>query len=433
MKNYSFLILILFPFIMVAQSPKMTLQEAIQIALQNNYDVTIAKNENEIGKINNSWGNADALPVISATTNKSIATNNLQQNLSNGTVTKKSNASTDNINAGLAVSWRFFDGMKMYATKKRLEELEKMGTINFTKMMNTTAYEVIADYYSIISLRQQLSAIKEVIDLYQERLKIADTRFKIGSSAKPDYLQAQVDLNEQLANYSSIENAINISKTNLNTILSRDPATAFETEDSFRLNKSIEFTALQQKIEKQNPDIQLAQSNLAVLMQTKKEINAQRLPTASLNGNYNFSRTKNGAGFTLLNQTYGPSVAVGVAIPIYNGGNVKRQLQVADINIKNQDITIKQIKNQLQSTLANAYFNYTNGVKLAELEENNLLLVRENNMINFERYKRMAITSIELRQGQINYTDAQTRLISALYQAKLAEAEMLLLTGEITN
>ena len=170
--------------------------------------------------------------------------------------------------------------------------------------------------------------------------------------------------------------------------------------------------AIQQKIDTQNPDVLLVKSNLAVLMQTKKEINADRLPTASLNGNYNFIKNKSGGGFILLNQTYGPSATLGISIPIFRGGVVKQQLKVADINIKNQQIAAAQLRNQLQSTLINSYANYNNGLKLVTMEQQNLVIVKENNFINLERFKKSSITSVELRQGQINYSDAQTRPVS---------------------
>ncbi len=431
MKKFSLIIYLLLPVSLLSQDTKISLQDAIKIALQNNYDIEITKNEADIAQINNNWGNAGALPSVGATANKTMGTSNLQQELSNNTTIKRDNATTNNLNAGLTASWRIFDGFQMFATKKRLEELEKIGQFNFTKMLNETTYDVMEAYYNIIRLKQQASAIKEVINLFEERLKIADTRFKIGSSAKTDLLQAQVDLNEQQSNLVSTENSINIAKTNLNILLARNPATTFDTEDSFALNHPINITAIQQKIDTQNPDILVAQSNLSVLIQTKKEINAQRLPSVTINGNYNFVRNKNSAGFTLLNQSYGPSGSLGISIPIFNGNTVKRQLEVTDINIKNQQIATEQLRNQLQGSLTNAYLNYTNSLRLVALEQKNLELVKENNYINLERFKKLSITSVELRQGQINYTDAKTRLINAQYQSKVAEAEMLLLTGEI--
>ena len=423
--------LLLLPFICIAQSTSLTLEEAVKIAIENNYGVVIAKNQIEIGKLNNTWGNAGALPVISATGNKTLATNNIQQELQNGTSIKRNGAAVNNMNAGLAVSWRFFDGMRMFATKKRLEELEKTGELSFRKMVNETAYNVIVTYYLIVSLKQQIKATSDMIGLYKERLKIADARFTIGTGNKPDVLQAKVDLNEQESSLISIDNNINISKTNLNIILARDAATKFETADSFMLSAPPDFLSLQQKITQQNPDVMLAQSNLAVLIQSKKELYSLGLPSATFNTNYNFIRNKSAAGFTLLNQTYGPSASIGLSIPIFNGGVAKQQLKVAEINIKNQTIANEQLKNQLLGSFTNAYHNYNNGLKLAEMEQKNLLLVKENNFINIERFKKFSITSVELRQGQIYYTDAQARLINAQYQAKIAEAEMLLLAGEI--
>jgi len=83
--------------------------------------------------------------------------------------------------------------------------------------------------------------------------------------------------------------------------------------------------------------------------------------------------------------------------------------------------------------LTNAYINYNNALKAIELEKNNLVLATENIVIATERYKKLNITSVELRQIQISYNDAKNRLYNALYQAKVAEATVALLAGDIAN
>jgi outer membrane protein len=416
-----------------AQDSLLTLPAAMQLALQNNFDIQISKNNQQVARINNAWENTALLPTVSATANKALATNNITQELSNNTTLKRNGAAVNNFNAGLAINWQVFDGLQMFATKKRLAELEKIGNVNFTRMANQTAYNVITAYYDIVRLKQQKKAVEETIILFKERLKIAESRLTIGTGNKPDVLQAQVDLNEQQAALFSIENSIALGKTNLNNILSRDPAILYDVQDSFAINKNLDTRALLDKISNNNPDVMLARSNIAVLIQARKEIVAQQMPGLNFNSNYNFIRNRNQGGFILLNQSYGPSVNFGLTVPIFNGGAIKKQLQTNDVNRKNLDIQLMQLNNQLLTAYNSALLNYKNGLQLAALEQQNLAAVNENNYINTERFKKAAITAIEFRQGQVNYTTAQTRLINALFQTKVAEADLLLLAGEITG
>ena len=428
-----FLIFLLLNSQLFAQDSILTPQAAVKYAIENNFGVINSKNNIEIGSINNNWANAGAVPLISATANKVVGVNNLQQHLSNGTVTKKNGNTTQNFNAGIEVDWQIFDGFKMFATKKRLEELERNGEYSFRKNLNETVYNVITSYYNIVTLEAQLKATEEQISLYTDRYNLAERRFEIGTGAKYEVLEAQVDLNEQRSGLLSLENSIALAKSSLNNLMGKQPDTGYNVIDTIKFESLPTFSEVKEKIENQNPDILLANSDLAILMQTKKEVNAARLPSVVLSGFYNFARNKNGAGFTLLNQTYGPSGSVGLSIPLFNGGLVKKQLAVTDIQIKNQQLTIDQTRNNLQTVLNNDYINYQNALKAIELEKNNLKLASENIFIATERYRKLNITSVELRQIQISYNAVKNRLYDALYQAKIAEAEIALLTGEIEN
>ena len=416
-----------------AQDSLLLVQDAVKFAIKNNFGIIISKNEIEIGSINNNWANAGAVPVISATANKAVGVNNLQQKLSNGTVTEKNGSSTQNFNAGIAVNWRVFDGFKMFATKEKLEELERNGEYAFRKTLNETVYNVVISYYNIVTLKEQLKATQEQIALYDDRFFLARRRFEIGTGAKYEVLEAQVDLNEQRSNLLSLQNSIAIAKSSLNNLIGKKPDTSYSVIDTIIVQPLPLYEDAQNKIASQNPDILLASSNLAILIQTRKEINADRLPVISLNGFYNFVRNRNGAGFTLLNQTYGPSGSIGISVPLFNGGLVKKQVQITDIQIKNQNISISQTKNDLETTLNNSYINYSNALKAIDLEKNNLILATENIMIARERYRMLNITSVELRQIQISYNAVKNRLYNALYQAKVAEAGIALLMGDIAN
>lgn len=412
---------------------KLTIDEAIKIAVEKNFDVEIERNAQEIGAINNNWGTAGLLPTINATSTLGIASNNLEQRLTNGTTIKRNGAILRNVNAGLAVSWRVFDGMRMFATKRRLEELQNIGELTFRSQVNTTVFNVIAAYYQIVQLNQQKKALLATIKFFEERKLIAESRFTIGTAPKTDFLQAEVDLNQQKGNLLAVENSIRIAKADFNNLLARKPETSFEVMDLIEPDADLTFAALVNKAQSDNYDLLLAQSSLSVLVQQKREIISQRLPSVTLNGNFNLSQSRNDAGFTLFNRNLGPNGNIGIAVPIFQGGNIKRQEQVADINIKNQQVIIDRLKNQVNTNLLNAYSNFQNALNLVKLEKNTLALIEENNLIATERFRKLAITSLELRQVQIDYINGQTRYINSLYMAKLAEAEMKLLAGDLSK
>ncbi len=435
---YKYFLLLFFQGIFIhfsiyAQDTLLTAQDAVKMAIENNYGVIISKNEIEIGAINNNWANAGAIPAISATATKTIGVNNLEQKLSNGTYTEKNGNKTSNLNAGLAVNWRVFDGLKMFATKNKLEELERSGEYNFRKNLNETVYNVITSYYNIVSLNEQKKATIEQISLYNDRLNLAQRRFEIGTGAKYEVLEAQVDLNQQRSTLLSLQNSIALAKSSLSNLLGKNPDTTFIVVDTIMVLPLPIYAEVQNKIQKQNPDVLLANSQLYVLTQEKKEVNAARLPSVDLNGFYNFTKNSNAAGFTLFNQTYGPSGSIGISVPLFNGILIKKQLAVSDIQIKNQQLYITQTKKDIETALTNAYINYNNALKAIDLEKSNLVLATENIMIATERYKKLNITSVELRQIQISYNDAKNRLYNALYQAKMAEATVALLSGDIAN
>ncbi|MEP7253993.1 MAG: TolC family protein, partial [Ginsengibacter sp.] len=377
-----------------AQDTLLTVEDAIRYTIENNFAVTISRNNVEIGKINNNWANAGAIPVIRGSASKTVGVNNLQQKLSNGTTTIRNGNNTKNTSAGILVEWPIFDGFKMFATKRRLEELERNGEYAFRKALNEAVYNVVAGYYNVVTLKEQIRSTAEQIALYRERYVLAQRRFEIGTGAKYEVIQAEVDLNEQKSLLLSTQNSLELAKVSLTNSMGKIPDTSYKVADTIFIQPLPAITDVQSRIEQQNPDLQLVNSDLKILFETRKEVAAQRLPVITLNGNYNFVRNSNGAGFTLFNQTYGPSGSIGVAVPLFNGGLVKKQVAVTDIQIRNQNITIAETKNNIQSTLANAYINYNNSLKIIDLEKNNLQLATENIYIATERFKTLNITSV---------------------------------------
>ncbi len=423
--------LLLFPFFLQAQDSLLTADEAVNIAIQNNLQIQIAKTDADIAKINNTWGNAGKWPTLGANIGYTRSIQNLDQELSNGSSIKRNGATNSNLNANLVFDWRIYNGFRVRATKYRLEELEKISEIDLRQQIALITYDVLIGYYNLVRLNQQVIATRAIIDVSRERFKIAETRFNVGSAAKTDMLQAGIDLNLQEVNLSDIQKQIEQTKAALNTILKRDATTGFEVADTSFVIESVNLGEVSRKIQTNNYDLLRARGNMALLLHDRRIINSQRLPVLSLSSLTSYNRTKANGGFFLSNQTYGPNLGLGLAIPIYTSNIFKTQLKVNEAEQKRQDLEIERLNNQLQLELQIAYQEYVNALNVVEIETGSVKLAEENNFIATERFRKLQGNSIELRQAQLSLIEAQNRLINAQFRAKLATTSILLLAGEL--
>ena len=218
---HSRLFIISFFFIQLnaAQDSVFTANEVIGIAVKENLDIQIAQSDVDIAKINNNWGNAGILPTIAAQATNTEAVSNLNQKLNNGNSIQRNNVANNNLNANLNLSWRIYNGMRIRSTKERFEIIERMGNIAFKQQVDQVIFDVLSVYFNLVRLNKQVNSTLAIIDFSKERVKIAETRFNVGSGTKTDMLQAKIDLNAQEVSLQNIFRQIAATKASLNNLL----------------------------------------------------------------------------------------------------------------------------------------------------------------------------------------------------------------------
>lgn len=419
--------------VLFAQDSSFSIKQAVDIALQQNLEIQISLTDQEIAKANNTWGNAGALPVVNANVFNTEARSNINQKLSNGNNIARNNVSNNALNANLGISWRIYNGMRIRSTKERFETLERIGSLALQQQIDQVVFDVMNTYYSLVRLNKQVEATKAIIDLSIERLKIAETRFSVGSGAKTDMLQASIDLNAQKVNLENLLNQVSDAKASMNILLKRPANSPFQPADLQFSLPNVSLASLTGKLESQNLQLLMAQQEKMNLANERKIINSQRLPSLTLNTSTVLNRTRSTAGLFLVNQNYGPNIGLALGIPIFNGNINKTQLKINQIQQKRQSIQIDQLRAELERSLIVAYNDYQNAVSVAKIEEQNVKLAEENNFISTERFKKLQSNSIELRQAQLSLIEAQNRLIFAQFNAQLAATALKFITGEIVK
>jgi outer membrane protein len=438
MRRFSLLfIVLLFTHFLHAQNKVMSVEEAVAIALKNNYDIQLLKNDSLSYALDKSYAKAVFLPRLNAATGLIFNNNNQKQKFTDGTIRQRDGIRSNNLSGSVQLNWTLFNGYKMYATRDILNEFVTLGALAIKNQMVLSIADVIKNYYGIVHQKQQLKAIEEQMGINEERIKLADKKLSTGLGSKPELLQAKVDLNAQKAARIKQQTLIAQLKEQLNLVLNIAPNSAYEVADSIPINHNIELGGLLSTVETTNPLLQLTKKNIAIAQLTLKEKKADKFPVLSFNSAYNYTRADNKAvvnQFTpLFNRNNGFNYGLGINIPILNGYNVKRQIQQAQLDIDYLSISYQNQKAKIDAGMVTAFKDYEMQKQALALEEENILLAKENVSISLERLRLGVSTYLELRETQKSLEDAYNRLLAARYNSKLAETELLRLKGDLVK
>lgn len=438
----SYKILNLFFFTVIFSQPlfaqnKLTVEQAIMATIENNYDIQLLRNDSSSYALDKSYARAAFLPRLNATTGLIYNNNNQKQLLADGSKRQSNAIRSNNISAALQLNWTLFDGMKMFATRDKLSQFVLLGELNIKNQLVNSVAAVINNYYNIVRQKQQLKAIEDQMSINEDRVVLAEKKLSVGLGAKPELLQAKVDLNAQKAARLRQQTLIEQLKEQLNQLMNVEMATRYEVSDSITFKEDIIIGDILGAVETTNPQLLLTKKNIDIGYLTLKERKADRYPVVSFNSAYNYSKTNNQTvinPFTpLFNRNNGFNYGIGITIPILNGFNVKRQVQQAQLDIDWLNISYKNQKAQIDLGITNAFKDYELQKKTLALEEENILLAKENVSIALERLRLGISTFLELRETQKSLELAYDRLIAARYNTKLAETELLRLKGDLVK
>lgn len=412
-----------------------TLEEAIALALKENYDVQLAQNLSLSARTDEKYSVGALLPQLNGTAATNWNSNHQEFAFADESRNVSGDAKSNNATASLQAVWTLFDGTKMFATRERLEQIAAQGELNVKNQMVNSISAVIVNYYNIVRQKQQLKAIQELMSVNEERVKVADRKVDVGIGARPELLQAKVDLNAQRTLAIQQETLIAQLKDQLNGLVGLRLPANYDVADTILINLDIREPEISADIENKNYQLLSTDKNREIASLMLRESRASRSPIINFNGAYNYSKTNNtkliNPFSSLESQINGFTYGFSMTLPILNGFNITRNVQQARINVRRQELLYNQQKQAVDVAVRNAYVNYDNTKKILVIEEENISLARENVSIALESFKRGVATFIELRTAQQSLAEAYNRLIAARYNTKVAETELLRLNGSL--
>jgi len=413
-------------FVLIAVQSKaqqLTLEQAINIALKNSFDIQLARNNVDANTILNNYGVAGGLPLVTGTATDNEQVTNLNQKLSNGTNTKRTGVAANNLSAGITGSILLYNGMRVVSTKKRLEQLQNQSEQLLNLQVQNTIALVMTQYYDVVRQQDYLKTLNSSIDAASQRLQIVKAQQAVGYANNADLFQSQLDLNALQQSRQQQEVIIAQAKTDFLTTINVKPDSAVNINDTIIPNNDILLDSVLNRLA-DNPQIIAAQQQITINQLIEKETAALRYPSLRFNSGLSYNRSQSAAGFTLLNQTYGPTVGLSLSIPIYNGSAYKRQQKVAEIDTKNAEIQKENLLRDNESIAVKTYQAYASALQQLETQKENYALAQKLLDLVLKKFQLRNATIIDVKNAQETFENAGYLLTNLSYAAKSAEIEL---------
>jgi len=407
-----------------AQTNELSLSDALQKALENNYGIIISESETDIASINNNWGTAGRYPTIGidarAETNEDLL----------------NNASATRIAGGIGINWTLFDGYRVNRTKDKLAELENLAEGREAVVVENTLQDVILGYYNVLLQEEQLKVLKRVMSLSKDRYEYEKRRRELGSSLTYNVLQAKNLYLEDSSAYLNQEVELRNAKRNLNFVLGEKPEASWTFTDTFAADTAnYKFGDLLNKMLSSN---QTLQNQYANLMLQKNEIKIEEsamYPSVRLSTGLDntWSRNNREGMNAATNESITPYGNVTLSYDLFNGGNRKRAIQVAKINEEITQIETDEMKHSLTNQLFNIHDIYNVRKTLLNVADEGLETAELNLDIADEKFKAGAINSFNYRDIQLIYLNAALQKLRATFELIRSKTNLTRITGGFVN
>ncbi|MCB0701762.1 MAG: TolC family protein [Ignavibacteriae bacterium] len=421
--------ILLIPVILISQTD-LSLQQAVERTLQNNYNILMVKKDLQIADNNISYGNAGFLPTLDAAASYRFSAEDSETKTSQGTFPGNDNQVT-NRSASLSMGWTLFDGFAMFARYDKFEELEKLNKIALQLEIETRLQELFNTYYQINMLDKSIKLLEETLKFSQDRLNFLNASNEYGATTGTEVLRAEVDFNTDNSNLKRQEVQKNAALNRLKYIMGEVNDTQYNLTSNLDFSDISDYNSLKEMAFERNSNIQQAMKNREISEYDEKIIEAAYYPNIRLNTGYSYSVQESDKGFILESSNQGYNATLSASWNLFSGFQTRIADQNTEILQEKQDLFIQSIRAVIEMNLMTNYQSYSNLKEILDLEIRNLETANEN----FERSKSMfkygTINSIDLRQSQINLLATEQRIVNLKYEIKTFETMILMLSGQL--
>lgn len=427
------LLLFMIPFTKGKSQEALTLSDALQVALSQNYNIQLVNKSMEITKIQNTWGEAGRYPTISLNLKQG---NNIADQSNNPTSFIQALLMSNSIEGGVNVNWVLFNGFRVKANKEKLEQLEAQSEGNAALVVQNTIQGVVLAYYQAKLQSEKMALLKEVLNLSREKWEYVKIKQDFGVALTVDLLQYESSYYSDSTNLLVQELAYKNAIRNLNILMGVDETTSWSLTDKLEVEYPVyDYNDLKSKMLSNNQTIKNEYINLEILRQDIQLAKSIMYPVVAFNAGAQASQSTfkiadypRASGATL---NYFANFTL--SFTLYDGGKVKRGINMLEIQNEVNEIEMEQLKNTLSSELLSQYDFYLTRLKIFDLSKESFRVARRNMDIAQLKENSGLINSFVFRDIEMAYLRAGLAMFEAGYSLIESQTNISRLTGGLVS
>ncbi len=407
-----------------AQGGGLTLDQLIDIGLDNNSDILIAERNLQSARAARRSSFSGLVPRLSASMSTDMDPKRI---LTEGGIWEE----PTKYGSSLSLSQTIFDGAaSWYSASSGRVSLESARQA-FDRTRQQVALSIKQAYYGFLSQLELLEVAEEALELSRRQLELVEERYRLQAVKQTDLLKARVSVGQAEANVHNTRQNLAMATTNINVIIGQDPAAPISVvRDSVVLKPIPERTVALLSLETNNPSIKMQELSVTQARLNVKRQRGVLMPSVSLS--YRVSSVgpelADVVDFDFKNAS---STSIGISVPIFTGlrnSSQYSQLRYSALAEEERlDALLRDMKRQLENTLSGLESRH----RIYPINQAVLASAEADARLANEQYNLGAISILDLLTTQLNLITARSTLVRTTYDIKIAEAQLAALMGTI--
>jgi outer membrane protein len=430
-----------------AQQP-LTLEDCIQIALQNNATIRVNRNLNASADQDVDASYSGILPSVnmSASTGRYEAgPKEVEDNVLVGftpapdstaiyerKVVTQNGFTTNSNSFGVSLDQNVFDGGEWWEAIGYAKTQKEASDYDLKSVVDNIVLNVQQRFFDVLKERKLLEVNQLAVGRSQDQMNKTQKMFELGAVAKVDVYRSQVNLGNDKIQYLLQKNAVLQAEQNLNLVMGRDPKEKVEISADYIIRPAYDNVEnLIQQTLQNNPQLQkneLDKESSDIMVSRSYAVLWPRIGAS-----FSYNRQNEGIErvYTGWDKNWSISYGVRLSLNLFNGFQDKVRIQKSKLAAKNAWENFEQSKRETIAGVVQLVDNYNSYLEIIALNEENLKAAQEEYRLAEERYRIGSGTQLEVRDAQVNLTQAEDTLVRAKYSARVTQAQIETYLGNI--